>query len=133
MTEAPGITLSGRHFCRRALGHALASGNLDVAVDISGTPAAGVLSRPLGASTLVVVVRDGHPRVGVSIGLDDYTALDHVFVSPRPMGLCLEDAALAKLGQRRTIKVRCQHAFAAWEIVASSDMICTLPRSTRAR
>ncbi len=129
IAEAPGITLSSRYFSRRKLGQALASGDLDLALDISATPLAGILSTPLGANTLVVAVRDGHPSVGASISLDDYKALDHVFVSPRPTGLGLEDAALGKLGHRRRIKVRCQHAFAAWEIVASSDMICTLPQS----
>ena len=129
IAEAPGITLSSHYFSRRTLGQSLANGDLDLAVDISGTPSAGVLSKPLGTSTLVVAVRNGHPRVGAAIGLDDYAALDHVFVSPGSTGLGLEDAALLKLGLRRRIKARCQHAFAAWQIVASSDMICTLPHS----
>jgi DNA-binding transcriptional LysR family regulator len=52
-----------------------------------------------------------------------------VFATPRPHGPGIEDIALARLGLQRRVAVRCQHAITAWQIVAKTDMLCTLPRS----
>ena len=52
-----------------------------------------------------------------------------MFATPRPHGPGIEDIALARLGLQRRVAVRCQHAITAWQIVAKTDMLCTLPRS----
>ena len=37
--------------------------------------------------------------------------------------------ALGRMGLARRVAVRCQHAITAWQIVATSDMLFSLPRS----
>jgi DNA-binding transcriptional LysR family regulator len=78
---------------------------------------------------MVVVARPDHPLIGDTLDLATYLALDHVFVSPRSVGLGLEDIALSGMGHERRIRVRCQQAISAWQIVANSDFVCTLPMS----
>ena len=129
LSEAPGIALASRYLSRRSLAAALASGDLDLALDVEGPKAVGVRSVPLQSDPLLVAVRREHPLNGATLALESYIALDHVFVSPRPNGFGLEDAALARLGHVRRIKVRCQQALTAWQIVATSDMLCTLPQT----
>jgi DNA-binding transcriptional LysR family regulator len=127
--EAPHVTLASVTFRRRDLVMALANGDLDLALDVS-LPADGHLCRHyLGTEPLVVVARRGHPRVDGAIDLDTYLALDHVVATARPHGPGIEDMALERMGLGRRVAVRCQHAITAWQIIAESDMLYSLPRS----
>lgn len=127
--EAPAIRVSSLYFARGALSKALATGTVDLALDVYRPPSPGVRSTAFDPGTLVVVARTGHPAIGEALDLDRYLSLDHVFVSPRAGGSGLEDAALAGIGHHRNVKVRCQSALTAWQIVGTSDLICTLPQS----
>lgn len=128
-SEAPHVALASVTFRRRDLVMALANGDLDLALDV-GLPADDRLSRHyLGTEPLVVVARRGHPRVDGAIDLDTYLALDHVVATARPHGPGIEDMALERMGLGRGVAVRCQHAITAWQIIAGSDMLYSLPRS----
>ena len=127
--EAPHIALASVTFRRRDLVVALANGDLDLALDVA-LPADDRLCRAyLGAEPLVVAARMGHPHIDGAIDLDTYLALDHVIATARPYGPGIEDLALDRMGLARRVAVRCQHAITAWQIIASSDRIFTLPRS----
>ena len=127
--EAPHVALASVTFRRRDLVMALANGDLDLALDVA-LPADDRLCRHhLGTEPLVVAARNGHPRVNGAIDLDTYLALDHVIATARPYGPGIEDVALGRMGLSRHVAVRCQHAITAWQIIASSDRIFTLPRS----
>ncbi|HTU11548.1 MAG TPA: LysR family transcriptional regulator [Allosphingosinicella sp.] len=126
---APQVSIWSTYLRRERLDRVLESGALDVALDVQRQPSPGTRSISVERGALAVVVREGHPLVGDALDLPTYLALDHVFVSPRSAGLGLEDVALAGLGHERRIRIRCQHAISAWQIVAGSDFICTLPRS----
>ena len=129
LRKAPSINVASIYFSRANLPRALGNGDLDLALDVTRRDTGGIRSVALRPNHLVVVARDGHPELGEALSLEQYLAFDHIFVSPRAKGLGLEDAALAKLGRHRRIKVRCQNALTAWQIVGGSDLICTLPRS----
>lgn len=129
LAEAPHIRLISASFRRRDLVAALANGDLDVAMDIDLPVGERLCRRFLGSGALVVVAREGNPRIADSVDLETYLALDHVIASPRPHGPGMEDLALAALGRSRRIAIRCQNAMTAWRIVASSDMVFTLPRA----
>lgn len=127
--EAPHVTLASVTFRRRDLIAALANGDLDLALDVA-LPADDRLRRHyLGSEPLVVVARPGHPRVDGAVDLDTYLAVEHVVASTRPHGPGIEDMALERMGLGRRVAVRCQHAITAWQIIAASDMLFTLPRS----
>jgi len=128
-SEAPHVALASVTFRRRDLVMALANGDLDLALDVA-LPADDRLSRQyLGTEPLVVVARKGHPRVDGALDIETYLALDHVVASSRPYGPGIEDVALERMALGRRVGVRCQHAITAWQIIASSDMLFTLPRS----
>lgn len=127
--EAPHVALASVTFRRRDLVMALANGDLDLALDVA-LPADDRLCRHyLGTEPLVVAARKGHPRVAGAIDLDTYLALDHVIATARPYGPGIEDMALDRMGLSRRVAVRCQHAITAWQVIASSDRLFTLPRS----
>lgn len=128
-SEAPHIALASVTFRRRDLVMGLANGDLDLALDVALPPDEQLCRVDLGPEPLVVAARQGHPQVDGAIDLDTYVALPHVVATARPHGPGIEDLELRKLGLQRRVAVRCQHAITAWHIVASSDMLCTLPRS----
>ena len=128
-SEAPHVALASVTFRRRDLLSMLANGDLDLALDVA-LPADDRLCRDhLGAEPIVVAARRGHPRINGAIDLDTYLALDHIIATARPYGPGIEDMALERMGLARRVAVRCQHAITAWQIIAASDMLFSLPRS----
>ncbi len=128
-SEAPHVALASVTFRRRDLVATLANGDLDLALDVA-LPADDRLCRQhLGTEPLVVAARQGHTRVDGAIDLDTYLALDHVVATVRPYGPGIEDIALERLGLTRRVTARCQHAVTAWQIIASSDLLFSLPQS----
>lgn len=126
---APRVSLASVAFRRRELVAALANGDIDLVLDVA-LPSDALLRRHhVGSDPLVVVARPDHPAIvdGV-LDIETYLSLDHVVATPRPHGSTIEDVALARLDRDRRVAVRCQHAITAWQIVASSDLLCTLPR-----
>ena len=128
-SEAPRAWWGGVTVRSRDLGVARPNGDLGLALDVA-LPADDRLCRHyLGTEPPVVVARKGHPRIDGAIDLDTYLALDHIVATARPHGPGMEDMALDRLGLARRVAVRCQHAITAWQIVAASDMLFSLPRS----
>lgn len=126
LAQAPGATLVSVNFRRSEIAAALAHGELDMAIDVPSAASEGLLAEPLRTDTMVVAARRGHPAIDGAIDLATYLACDHVHASPRSTGLGLEDQALATKGLSRTVRVRCQNIWSAWQTVARSDMILTL-------
>lgn len=128
-SEAPHVALASVTFRRRDLVMALAHADLDLALDVA-LPADDRLCRQyLGAEPIVVAARKGHPCVDGAIDLDTYLSLEHIIATSRPYGPGIEDMALERTGLARRIAVRCQHAITAWQIIAASDLLFSLPRS----
>lgn len=127
--EAPGVRLASVTFRRRELAAALGRGDLDLALDVPSSATAALNALSLQSDSLVVAARAGHPRVRGGIDLAGYVAEDHVLASVRPTGLGTEDIALAAIGAERRVTVRCQLIAAAWQVVAASDRLLTLPRA----
>jgi len=128
-SEAPHVSLASVAFRRRDLLTALAQGDLDLALDVALAPDERLHRQYLGTEPLVVAVRMGHPRVDGTIDLATYLALDHVVATVRTHGPGIEDFALENMGLSRRVAVRCQNAVTAWQIIASTDMAFSLPRS----
>ena len=131
---APALAMSAPHVSaefvrveRRDLDRELSTGRLDMALDIPLPLGATVVRRRLDAERLVVVSRKRHPRLRRSLDLDAYIALNHIQVSARRHGPSVEDSELGRRGLQRKIKFRCQHYFAACEVVRDSDLLLTMP------
>lgn len=125
-TVAPGLRISSVAYERDNLYSELASGGLDLAIDVLLPHAEGLRHELLLSGRMVVVARQGHPRVQGTIDLPTYLDLDHVLATSRRSGPGVEDFALHRLGHQRRVKLRCQHFSTACEIVARTDMLLTM-------
>ncbi len=124
---APQLELESIQTERRSLESELASGRLDVALDILLPLSEKVCRRRIHFDRLVVVVRQSHPVLRPGLDLERYLQQDHILATVRRHGGGSEDLELSRLGLRRRIRLRCQHYFAALEVVRQSDLVLTMP------
>lgn len=122
----PAVKLTSVRYDRENSHSMLASGGLDIVIDVLQPKADGIRHRLLMTTTMVVVVRQGHPVVTNGIDLPTYLELDHVQASSRHSDPGVEDLALHRLGHERHVKLRCQNFSTACEVVARTDMILTM-------
>ena len=126
-TEAPGIRIAWSQVTRSAISTELASGRLDLAIDVPGLRGADLERRPLMSSPYACVVAEDHPKADQSLTLEEFAALRHVVVSSRREGRAyIEEVARAN-GHRITPVMRLPHYMPALEIVRQTDLVLTLP------
>lgn len=128
LQEAPGLRLQSARVERRQLEPELASGSLDLVIDVPYTCSTAVQYEPLFEETLCVAMRRDHPLAARRLTQKAWLAAPQVVVSSRRSGPVLEELALQRLGIRREAALRCQHYYAACHLVASSDLLLVLPR-----
>ena len=124
---APEISLTTLRVKRREIEVELASGALDLALDVPISMTDSIRQKPLFSDRVVVAARQGHPAVGRELDLDTYLAQEHILVSSRRYGPSLVDAELNRKGKKRQIVLRCQNYFAACRVVSETDMLLTIP------
>lgn len=127
--EAPGVELRVVAL-RDDPGADLASGKLDVVLmppDV-GELSPSVHARPILSERFVCVARRDHPLAKRrALTLTRFAAASHALISPWGMEGGLVDAALARLGLQRRVTVALPHAMVAPHVVASSDLLLTMP------
>jgi DNA-binding transcriptional LysR family regulator len=121
------ISITTLRVKRREIEVELASGALDLALDIPITMSDSIRQKPLFSDRVIVVARAGHPAIARELDLDTYLAQDHILVSSRRYGPSLVDAELNRKGKKRRIVLRCQNYFAACRAVGETDMLLTMP------
>ncbi len=126
--DAPSVAIDCYHVRRRDMNIELASGNLDLALDIPLTPDPRIKQAPLFSHPQVCLVRNDHPEIGDELDLDAYLNLNHIQISSRRGGLGHVDLALGKMGKRRQIALRTQHYLAVSELVSRADLSLTVPQ-----
>lgn len=119
----PEVQVTSVRLERERLKLELASGRLDLAVDVAQPTGPELHHAPLWSDAFCVVSARRRP-----LSAEAYLAARHVTVSSRRAGLAVEDLALSRLGYRREVAVRCQHYEAACRVVARSDLLLTMPR-----
>jgi DNA-binding transcriptional LysR family regulator len=124
--EAPEMSITTSRVKRRDLEAELASGSLDLAIDVPMTTSEPIHQERLISEPFVVMARPGHPGISRTLDLDTYLAQPHVLVSSRRYGPSLIDVELSRLGFRRKIVLRCQYNFAACRVVSDTDLLLTL-------
>jgi len=105
--EAPGVEIASVRIMRDTVESDLASGALDLAVDVLTGLSDHVRRVPLTWDTLVVVAQTGHPALSEGLDLRRYLEQAHSLVSSRRKGMGLEDVELARVGHQRRIVLRC--------------------------
>ncbi|MGO9602603.1 MAG: LysR family transcriptional regulator [Candidatus Binataceae bacterium] len=124
--KAPLIDLAIVKVSRRDLEAELATGAVDLAVDVSLPISEEIRRTPLMEGKLVVVARHGHPKVRRGLDLNTYLAQEHIMVTSRRRGQSVEEYELSRRDQRRRVRLRCQSHFAACRIVSRTDLLLTM-------
>lgn len=127
---APRVKLASVRVPRDALERALTQGEVDLVIDRQRRVAGRIKGMRLADEQLAVLLRKGHPLTRRRWDLSAYFRCQHVMVTwqadqPDPLQAVW---AAQGLGERDVI-LRCQHYFAAANVVAHSDALLTLPRT----
>jgi DNA-binding transcriptional LysR family regulator len=124
---SPGMSIATSRVKRRDLETELASGSVDLAIEIPMTISDRIRQKWLLNEPFVVIARQGHPAIENTLDLDTYLAQRHIQVSSRRQGPSLIDIELSRRGLRRQVFLRTQHNFTACMVVSKTDMLLTLP------
>jgi len=126
--EAPMVSVDCYQVHRRDMNIELASGNLDLAIDIPLTPDPQIKQMPLYSHPYVCVVNKDNDKVGDSLDMDTYLGLQHIHITSRRGGLGHVDLSLGKMGKKREVVLRTQHYLSTPQLVATTDYALTVPK-----
>ncbi len=127
LDQYPEIEINSQRVARRDMESLLAAGRLDYAVDVLLPISDQTAHEQLRKDRRVVIVRKDHPLAGKELTMENYLAARHILVSSRNEGPGIEDFELSRMGLQRQIRLRCQHYYAACQVVESSDLLLTMP------
>lgn len=111
----------------------LGEGAVDLMIAPMLRAGSGVEVADLFSEDFVCVLRRSHSARPSRWTLKSFARLRHLLVSPEGEGTALVDHVLAKAGLSREIALRIPHFLVAPALVASSDLVATLPRRVVAR
>lgn len=129
MRVAPGVDLRvrpspGLHVPFREL----EEGHFDLAVSyFPGLPSEYREQQMLFREGFRVIARMDHPAIGDELTLELFTELPHLLLAPQGGEVGATDAALAARGLSRRVALTVANFMAAPQVVAETDLICTLP------
>ena len=121
------IRLEVQVYDRRRIVHALAGGEIDLALDALPLPDPQLLSTKLLEDEFVCALRPGHAALAGRLTLTRYLALGHAHASGRPRGLGQVDMALKRLGEQRRIVVRIAHHLGLPFLVRQTELAASIP------
>ena len=127
-SAAPGVTISCHRIDRQETEPDLASGTVDIAVDIAMPVSDAIRQTQLSPWVYVVVSRANHPAISSRLNLKTYLSQAHILVSSRRVGTTLIDVELKNRGAKRTVALRCQDYFTACRVVSQTDLLLTMPQ-----
>jgi DNA-binding transcriptional LysR family regulator len=130
--DAPGIDLQVRANDSARILEQLVSGNIDIALAPLATRTTELCAEPLWNDRLVTLVAEDNP-LREPLSIEAYAAAahlvdaGHVQVSSEGVGTSVVDAILAARGLRRRIVLVLPSSAGVPFVVASTDLIATLP------
>ncbi|MGV0036526.1 MAG: LysR family transcriptional regulator [Candidatus Azotimanducaceae bacterium WSBS_2022_MAG_OTU7] len=127
--RAPGVSVDCYQVHRRDMNIELASGNLDLAIDIPLTPDPQIKQTALFSHPYVCVINKDNKLVGNTLNVESYLKLQHIHISTRRGGLGHVDLALGKMGKKRDIVLRTQHYLSTPTLVQDTNFALTVPRN----
>jgi DNA-binding transcriptional LysR family regulator len=126
---APAVSVDCYQVHRRDMNIELASGNLDLAIDIPLTPDPQIKQTSLFSHPYVCVINQDNEFVGDKLDVETYLKLQHIHISTRRGGLGHVDLTLGKMGKKRNIVLRTQHYLSTPTLVANTNFALTVPKS----
>ncbi len=125
---APGISLSTIRNTGASLADDMEAGRIDLAIGWLPHLKSGFFQRRLFVQEHVCMFRSGHLLDTKSpLTKDEYEAANHVVVSAVGTGHATVDASIGKLGIKRKAVLTVPHFVAIGHILATTDMIATVP------
>lgn len=109
----------------------LNTGKVDAAVCNRGHLSIDSAAEILFVDQYVCLVGLNHPRIGESLTMAQYLAERHILVTPET-GHNLVEERLRELGYGRKIALQLPHLSVLPEVVATTDLLLTLPRGMAA-
>lgn len=126
---APGVRLVLAFPDKARMAELLERGEVDLHIGVRSHADKAWLSRVLFEDTFATAQRKLHPRGPEPPDLDAFCEAAHLLVSSEGDPFSgLVDTALAAHGRRRVVAVSIESYAVAPTIIASSDLLCTLPR-----
>jgi len=126
--QAPRVRIAVKPLVRRELVGQLASGDIQLAAGLPFEGLPGTETQLLFEEQFVSLVRTGHPLLDTPGDLEAFAAAPHCRVSPIARNRrSLVDEALATLGLRRRVQLELPFFLAAPQVIASSDLVLTVP------
>ena len=125
---APGIDLRVRALRQVDIEEELETGTVDLGIAVlapGDEPA--LYGQKLFGERFVCVARADYPKLGATLSLAEYAALDHALIAPRGRPGSVVDAELAKHGLARRVALVVPHFAVAPLVVARSDLVLTVP------
>ncbi len=111
------------------LEQSLLNGQVDAAISAVPLVDASLRRCLVAQDSLVVLARKNHPVMnGHALGLSQYLRCDHIAVVGDRSFPTNEDTVLARAGHARRIRFQTQRYVGAMVIVASSDLLVTMPK-----
>ncbi len=108
----------------------MANGVIDIALgyfpDLVG---AGFYQQSLFKHPFTCLVRRDHPVIGENMTLEQFLAAGHAVVAQEGRSQEIFEARMAELGLERRIMLRSSHFMTVPLLVATTDMITTVPRA----
>jgi DNA-binding transcriptional LysR family regulator len=125
--EAPDCTLRIRNPPADQLAGMLESGEIDLAIGYYPDLPGSLVQRRLYERDYVCVFRADHPRIGRTLSVRQYVALDHAVVHTPVRVHESVDRALARRRLTRRVALSVPHFIVIPPILESTDLVATLP------
>lgn len=127
-TDAAGIRITWSEVRRTAISTELASGRLDLAIDIGALHGPDLEQIRLFAPNYVCVLAASHPLAEEELTLERFLKMRHVVVSSRREGRSLTEEMVRAAGHRITPSQRLPQHQPALEVVRQTDMVLVAPQ-----
>lgn len=127
-TTSRDLYLSCIQLDRQQVQRQLASGQIDVAIDVALPIQAPINHMHLSSDKFAVLASRTHVDSN-ELTKEDYLVAQHIAVSNRPTGRVIEDIHLQQLGLNRNIVLRCQNFHTAKALLKDSKRLLTAPIS----
>lgn len=124
---APGVTISTVRNSAENLADDLEAGRVDVAIGLLPQLKAGFFQRHLFRQRYVCIFREGHVLDKESMSLADFESAQHIAVIAGGTGHAIVDDIIARRSVRRNVRLSVPHFNALGHILASTDLIATVP------
>jgi DNA-binding transcriptional LysR family regulator len=125
--EAPGISIRTVQLSAAEAPRALQSGAVDLAIGFMPDLKTGVYQQLLFTTEYVCIVRRDHPTIRDRMTRPQFIESTHAVAEETGTGHYVVEQELERLGVRRRIGLRVPHFLALPTIVASCDMVATVP------